>query len=134
MPKEGIGAQLAEIAADAQRLVRLEIELAKQEIMELLKTNAVAAGLLAGAALCALFVLYTFVAAIVVGVMWVFLRGGLGETEIALLVVLLIWVIAAAVLGLVGKSKLDFKMPDQTIQTFKDDVEWAKQQIKPATR
>ena len=134
MPKDGIAAQVAEIASDAQRLVHLEIELAKQEIMGLVKTNAVAAGLLAGAALCGLFVVYTLVAAIVVGVMWIFLRGGLGRTEAALLVILLIWVIAAAVLALIGKSKLNFKMPDLTIQTIKDDVEWAKAQIRPATK
>ena len=134
MPNDGIGAQVAEIAADAQRLVALEIELAKQEIMALVKTNAVAAGLLAGAALCGLFIVYTLVAVIVVGAMWLFMRGGLGETEIALLIILLIWLAAAAVLGLLGKSRLEFKMPEATIQTIKEDVEWAKQQIRPATR
>jgi len=134
MPGNGIGAQVAEIAADAQRLVHLEIELAKQEIMALVKTNAVAAGFLAAAGLCALFVLYTLVAVIVFGVLWIFLRGGLGRTEIALLVILVIWGVAAAVLGLIGKSKLVFKKPDLTIQTLKDDVEWAKAQIRPATR
>ena len=134
MPKDGIGAQVAEIAADAQRLVKLEVDLAKQEITALVKTNAVGAGLLAGAALCGLFVLYTLVAVIVVGVMWIFMRGGLGETEIALLIILLIWGVATAVLALVGRSRLNFKMPDQTIQTIKEDVEWAKAQIRPATR
>ncbi|MFN2462580.1 MAG: phage holin family protein [Candidatus Dormibacteria bacterium] len=134
MPSEGISAQVADIAADAQRLVRLEIQLAKQEISAFIKTNAVAAGMLAGAALCALFVLYTLVAVIVVGVLWLFLHGGLGRTELALLVILVIWSIAAAILGLLGKSKLVLKMPDMTMQTIKDDVEWAKQQIRPATR
>ena len=134
MPKDGIGAQVAEIAADAQRLVHLEIELAKQEITALVKTNAVAAGLLAGAGLCGLFVLYTLVALLVVGILSLFLHHGLGYDAVGLAVVLLIWGIAAAVLGLVGKSKLNFKMPDRTIQTIKDDVEWAKAQIRPATK
>jgi len=134
MPKEGIGAQVAEIAADAQRLVHLEIELAKQEITSLVKTNAVAAGLLAGAALCGLFVLYTLVALVVVGILALVLHHELGYDAVGLAVVLLIWGIAAAVLALVGKSKLDFKMPDRTIQTLKDDVEWAKAQIRPATK
>jgi hypothetical protein len=134
MPREGIAASISEIAADAQRLVQLEIQLAKQEIMALVKTNAVAAGLLAGAAVCGLFILYTLVALLVVGILSLFLHHGLGYDAIGLAVILLVWIIGAAVLGLLGKSRLVFKMPEQTIQTLKDDVEWAKAQIRPATR
>ncbi|MFN2466348.1 MAG: phage holin family protein [Candidatus Dormibacteria bacterium] len=134
MPNDGIGGSLAEIAADAQKLVKLELALAKQEITELVKRNAVAIGMLAGAALCGLFVLYTLVALIVFAILSLFFKRGMGHDAIALAVVLLIWGVAAAVLGLMGKSRLVFKMPEITIQTLKDDVEWAKTQIKPATR
>ncbi|MEA2683318.1 MAG: hypothetical protein QOK05_1646, partial [Chloroflexota bacterium] len=117
-----------------QRLVKLELELAKQEITELVKRNAIAIGMLAGAALCGLFVLYTLVAMLVFLVMSFFFHRGMGHDAVGLGVVLLIWGIAAAVLGLLGKSRLVFKMPEGTIQTLKDDVEWAKTQIRPATR
>ncbi len=134
MPKDGITSSIAEIAADAQRLVKLELELAKQEVTELVKRNAVAIGMLAGAALCGVFVLYTLVAAIVFGLLSLVFHRGMGYDAIALVVVLLVWGMVAAVLALLGKSRLVFKMPEQTIQTLKDDVEWAKAQIKPATR
>jgi len=58
----------------------------------------------------------------------------MGHDAIALLVVLVIWGAIAVVLGLMGKSRLVFKMPETTIQTLKDDVAWAKAQIKPATK
>ncbi len=134
MPKDGIAGSIAEIAADAQRLVKLELELAKQEVLELVKRNAVAVGMLAGAALCGLFVLYTLVALIVFGILSLVFHRGMGHDAIALAVVLVVWGAAAAILGLMGKSRLVFKMPEATIQTLKDDVEWAKAQIKPATR
>jgi uncharacterized membrane protein YqjE len=134
MPKDGIAASLAELTADAQRLVKLELELAKQEILELVKRNGIALGMLAGAALCGLFLLYTLVVLIVFAILSLFFHRGMGHDAIALLVVLVIWGIAAAVLGLMGKSRLEFKMPEATIQTIKDDVEWAKAQIRPATK
>lgn len=134
MPKDGIASSVAEIAADMQRLVKLEFELAKQEILELVKRNGIALGMLAGAALCGLFALYTLVALIVFAILSLFFHRGMGHDAIALLVVLVVWGVAAAILGLLGKSRLVFKLPEVTIKTLKDDVEWAKAQIKPATR
>jgi hypothetical protein len=134
MPKDGIASSVAEIAADAQRLVKLELELAKQEITELVKRNAIAIGMLAGAGLCMVFVLYSAVAAVVFAVMWFFFHRGIGYDALALGAVTLLWLAVAVVLGLLGKSRLVFKMPEATIQTIKDDVEWARTQIRPATR
>ncbi len=134
MPKDGIPGSIAEIAADAQRLVKLELELAKQEILELVKRNGIALGMLAGAALCGLFVLYTLVMVLVFAGLSLVFHRGMGHDAIALLVVLVVWGAAAAILGLLGKSRLVFKMPEATIQTLKDDVEWAKAQIRPATK
>lgn len=134
MPSDGIASSVAEIAADIQRLVKLEFELARQEIVELVKRNGIAVAMLASAGLCGLFLLYTLIALLVVGILAIFFDHTLGATALALGIVSLIWAIVAALLGLLGKSRLEFKMPEATIQTIKDDVEWAKTQIRPATR
>lgn len=134
MPREGIAASIGEIAADAQRLVHLEIQLAKQEVLDLVKQNAIAIGMLAVAALSAIFVLYTLVTLIVFGALSFIFHRGMGHDAIAHLVVLLIWGAVAVILGLMGKSRLVFKLPESTIQTIKDDMAWAKAQIKPATK
>jgi hypothetical protein len=49
---------------------------------------------------------------------------------VALLIVGGLWVIAAVVLGLVGRDQLRKLRPlPQTVSTLKEDVEWAKQQM-----
>ena len=134
MPRDGIAASIGELAADAQRLVKLELELAKQEIFDLVKRNLIAIAMLSVAALSGIFVLYTLVTMIVFAALSFAFHRGMGHDAIALLVVLVIWGAIAVVLGLMGKSRLVFKMPETTIQTLKDDVAWAKAQIKPATK
>lgn len=134
MPKDSIGGSIGEIAADAQRLVQLEVQLAKQEILDLLKQNAIAVGMLSVAALSAVFALYTLVTLLVFIVLSFFFHRGMGHDAVAHAVVMLIWVAVAVILGLLGKSRLVFKLPESTIQTIKDDVAWAKAQIKPATK
>ena len=134
LPREGIGTSIAELAADAQRLVQLEIQLAKQEILDLVKRNAIALGLLAGAALCGTFFLYTLVALVVVGITALVEGQSVAYMPLALLVVLVVWGLATAVLGLVGRSRLKFQAPEATIQSLKEDVEWVKAQIRPATK
>lgn len=134
MPREGIAASIGEIAADAQRLVQLEVQLAKEEIWDLVKTNLIAIVMLSVAALAGIFALYTLVAMIVFGALSFLFHRGMGHDAIALAVVLVVWGAVAVILGLMGKSRLVFKMPEATIQTIKDDMTWAKAQIKPATK
>ena len=114
-----LGRQLLD---DARDLIRKEIELAKVEIIALLKTNAIAIGLFLGAAVVALVFLIMLQVAIILTVppslQWI-----LAWCLAAL------WLIVLVVLALVGKSKLKFKPPEKTISTIKGDIEWAKGQI-----
>jgi hypothetical protein len=48
---------------------------------------------------------------------------------VALLIVGAIWVIAAAVLGATGRKQLQMRPLPQTVETLKEDVQWAKQQM-----
>jgi hypothetical protein len=50
---------------------------------------------------------------------------------LAALAIMLLWLIAAGVLAWIGKSRLQFKGPEATIETIKEDLEWVKQQIRP---
>jgi len=114
-----LGRQLMDEARD---LIRKEIELAKVEIIALLKTNAIAIGLFLGAAVVALVFLVMLQVAIILtvptSVQWI-----LAWCLAAL------WLIVLIVLALVGRAKLKFEPPEKTISTIKGDIEWAKGQI-----
>jgi uncharacterized membrane protein YqjE len=114
-----LGRQLMDEARD---LIRKEIELAKVEIIALVKTNALALGLFAGAAVVALVFLIMLQVAIIFtlpfAVQW-----------IVAWCLAAFWLIVLIVLALVGKSKLKFEPPEKTIATIKGDIEWAKGQI-----
>ena len=123
MPKEGIGASVSELASDTGRLVLLEIELFKQELGELIKRNAIAIGLLVMSAMAALF-FFIFLQ------VWFVARFG-HWVAVGLTV---FWLAAAVVLALVGKARIKFAAPERSIQSIKEDLEWAIQQIRPETK
>jgi hypothetical protein len=116
---------IEDLAQDTGRLVQLEIELLKQETIELLKRNALVAAMLAGAGLCALL---TLIFALVLVIQLY------PNHVLAAAIVCLIWLAAAIMLGLVGKARLKIAVPTQAIESVKEDLEWAKQQLKPATK
>ncbi len=116
---------IADLAQDTGRLVQLEITLLKQETIELLKRNALAAAMLAGAGLCALLTLI-FSLVLVIQLY--------PNHVLAAAIVCVIWLVTAIVLGVVGKTRLKIAVPTQAIESVKEDLEWAKQQLKLATR
>jgi len=114
-----LGRQLMDEARD---LIRKENELAKVEIIALLKTNAIAMGLFLGAAVVALVFLVMLQVAIILTV----------PTSVQWIVawcLAALWLIVLIVLALVGRAKLKFEPPEKTISTIKGDIEWAKGQI-----
>ncbi len=115
-----------EIAADAvqgvQRLVSLEIALAKQELREIVTTNVIAAACLAAAGLMAILALLVALPVlVVVAVPW--------HWEAAL-----VWVVAYALialgLALYGKSRLSLRLPTKTLESLKENKEWALHQLR----
>ncbi|MHB8509442.1 MAG: phage holin family protein [Candidatus Dormibacteria bacterium] len=122
VPHDSIGASIGALADDTSRLIHLEVSLLKQEITDLVKRNAIAAGLLAGAALCLLLVLIFLL---------VFVIELIPHHAIAAAVVAITWLIATVVLALVGKSRLHIAGPEASIQSIKEDLEWVKQQLRP---
>jgi hypothetical protein len=108
---------------DAQDLVRGEIALAKAEARAEVSRLGMGAALLAAAALAAVlgvvFLLATIAWAIAEGLAWP-VWAGLG-------IVTLLTLIAAAVLGVVGRGRLKAAryMP-HTVDTMKENMQWMR--------
>jgi hypothetical protein len=123
---KGTGPLLRSIAADISTLVSKQLELAKQEIGDMVGTRAKAVGVFGGAAVLGLFV---------IGFL------GLAGAE-ALDLVLPRWaamLIMAGVFGLLaavaivaarGWLRSSASKPELTQESLKEDVQWAKQQLK----
>ena len=122
----GTGPLLRSIAADISTLVTKQIELAKQELGEMVSTRAQAIGVFAAAAVLGLFVV-----------------GFLGLTGAealdlvmprwaAMLVVAGVFGILAAIAVVVarGLMRSAAAKPELTQRSLKEDVQWAKQQLK----
>lgn len=125
-PKSGSGELAAEVVQDAQRLVSLEIALARQELKELAVRNAIAVGMIgAGGLLLGLAILVAVPVLIVALV---------PTHEIAAAA----WVVAYLVVGLVvlsvGRRRLRIKLPTRTIASLKENKEWALRQIRSTVR
>jgi len=116
----------AQVVHDAQRLVSLEIALAKQEVKDLAMANAIAAGLVGfGGLLVALAVLVAVPSLVVVLVPWKWQAA-------------LAWVGAYLLLGvglvLAGKSRFALKLPTKTFESLKENKEWALRQMKSTVK
>jgi hypothetical protein len=125
------GELLKQLSEETTRLVHQEIELAKAELTQKGKQAGLGAGLfgaagaiglLAAAALTACFILALDAAM---------------PAWLAALIVAVVYGAVAAVLALRGRAKIRQAVPpvpEQTIETVKEDVQWAKTQTRSAKR
>jgi len=132
---EPIGELLKRLTGDLTLLMRQEFELFRTEMTE--KTKRVGtqvgegAGMLSGAAVCGLFALAGLTTTVIL------LLALMMPAWVAALIVTVIYGIAAAIMAIAGKHKLDnlkAPVPTQTIETVKEDVEWAKTRTNSAKR
>ena len=120
------GVLAAEVVHDLNRLVSLEIELAKQELKELAVTNGIAAACFALAGILAGIALLVAVPVIVViAVPWHWQAAVVWAVAYALI---------AAGLAIYGRMRLRVSMPQKTITSLKETKEWALQRMKSAGR
>ncbi len=126
----GIGELVKELASQTSTLVRQEIQLAQAEVTQKGKLAGKGAGMLAGAAVVALLALGALTAFLII-VLDSFL-----PLWLAALIVTLLWLAIAAVLGLAGKNAIQKATPPapQTVETVKEDIQWAKTQTGSAAR
>ncbi len=112
------------VVDDVQRLVGLQVELAKQELKEMAVTNAVAAGSLGAAGLLA-------VIAVLVGIPVLIVQLAPWHWPAALVWVV-VYLLVAAGLALYGKGRLRLQAPPKTIESLKENKEWALRRMKSA--
>jgi nitrate/nitrite transporter NarK len=116
------GELASEVAKDMSTLVRQEVALAKAELQQEAKTAGTAFGAFGGAGFAGYFVLVFLSLAM----MWAL--GSVMALGWAALIVAAVWAVVAGVLTLLGRSKLKAfnPKPERTIETVKEDVQWAK--------
>ncbi len=119
-----LGSLVSSLTSDMSKLMRQELTLAKAELREEAKEAGKAVGMLGGAAFAG------WMTAIFLSVTLMWLLDKAMDLTLAALIVTAVWGIAAAVLGLGGKKKLQNlnPKPEQTIDSLKEDAQWLKAQ------
>jgi uncharacterized membrane protein YqjE len=124
-----VGELVKELAGQTSTLVRQEIQLAQAEISAKGKLAGRGAGMLAGAAIAGLLALIALTAVLIAALdtampMW-----------LAALIVTVLWAVIGAVLAARGRKELQQAappVPEQTVETVKEDIQWAKTQTGSA--
>ena len=122
---DSLGDTVTGIIEDLQNIVRGEVQLAKTEIKEDVSKLGRAAGMIGAAAFLAL-VGFIF---LMLGVTYL-LHKSL-EMWISAGIVGLALLIIGAIVGVMGKNKMQEAnmVPEKTIESLKEDKEWASRQI-----
>ena len=125
-----IGDLVKELSSQTSTLVRQEIELARAEVQQKGKLAGKGAGMLGGAAIAALLALGALSAGLVA------LLDKAMATWVAALIVMALWAIVALVLAKAGQKSLQKATPPapQTVETVKEDIQWAKNPTGSAQR
>jgi uncharacterized membrane protein YqjE len=112
-------------------LVRQELDLAKAELAEKGKQAGIGAGMFGGTAVFGLYAVGALTATLILALSLA-VAGWL-----AALIVTVLYAAIAGVLALVGKSRVTEAVPpvpEQTVETVKEDVQWAKSQLPSGSR
>jgi|SRR5215211_1765074 len=125
------GELLKQLSQETTTLVRQELDLAKAEMAQKGKRAGLGAGMFGGAGVSVLLGLGALTATAIAALdtampLW-----------LAALIVTVIWLALAGVLALTGKTKVQQAtppVPEQTQESVKEDVEWAKTRAKSARR
>jgi hypothetical protein len=122
---------LRELSQQTGDLVRKEMELAKAELREKGKAAGIAGGMFGGAGVIALYGVGALTAAAILGLAIVL------DAWLAALLVGVGYLAVAGILALTGKKKVEQAtppVPEQAIESSKEDVEWTKQRAQAARR
>jgi hypothetical protein len=114
------------IATDTATLVRKEVELARQEIVEAIVARVKAAAAMAAAGVAAL------IGIVFLGAAAAHALESVMEPWAARLVVGGSFLLLAGLAAMIGlmRAKKPSIAPEMTVQTVKEDIQWAKAQLK----
>jgi uncharacterized membrane protein YqjE len=122
-----LGELLKQLSQETTRLVHQELELAKAELAQKGKQAGAGAGMFGGAGALGLAALGALTACFILAL------NAIMPAWLAALLVAVVYGIIAFVLVKQGQAKLKAAgppVPEQTIETVKEDVEWAKTQMR----
>jgi len=126
-----IGDLLKQLSEQTTTLVRQELELAKAEVSEKGKKAGAGAGMFGGAGAAAMLGLGALTAAAIT------LLDNAMSTQLAALIVSVVWFAIAGVLALQGRNKVQEAtppVPEQATESVKEDVQWAKTRAQSARK
>jgi Putative Actinobacterial Holin-X, holin superfamily III len=126
-----VGELLKQLATETTTLVRQELDLAKAEMRQKGRQAGPGFGLIGGAGAVGLGAFGALTAFFVLAL------DGAVANWLAALIVALVYAAIAAFLYVRGKEKVEdagSPVPEQTVETLKEDVEWAKHPKTSATR
>ncbi|WP_434443437.1 phage holin family protein [Lentzea sp. E54] len=123
---ESLGDLVSELTGDLSKLMRQELELAKAEIRQEAAKAGKATGMLAAAGFAG------YLTTVLLSLALVFALGAIMPLGWAALIVAALWGITGAVLYSSGRAKLRTvnPKPERTVETLKEDAEWAKHPTK----
>jgi F0F1-type ATP synthase assembly protein I len=131
MRERPIGELFTQLSEETSKLIRQELELARAELKEKGREAGKGAGFLGGAGLAGLLAAGALTACLIL------LLDKAVAAWVAALIVAVVYGAIAGVLALRGKERVQAATPpapEQTVETVKEDVEWAKTRARSATR
>jgi uncharacterized membrane protein YqjE len=120
-----------QLTEQTSRLVRNEVELAKVELAEKGKRAGIGAGMFGGAGVFGLYALGALTAAAIAALSLAV------ATWLAALIVAVIWAAIAGVMALTGKKKVQQAtppVPEDAVESVKEDVQWTKARAQQGRR
>jgi uncharacterized membrane protein YqjE len=128
---QSIGELVKDLATETSTLVRQELDLAKAEMAERGKRAGKGAGILGAAALVGLLAAGALTACLVAALDLAM------ATWLAALIVTVVYAAIAGALAVTGRKQIREAappVPEQAIDSVKEDVQWAKTRTRSATK
>src|ERR671910_3005476 len=125
--ERSLGELLKQLSQETTQLVHQELELAKAELQQKGKQGGAGAGRVGGAGALGLAALGALTACFILAL------NAVMPAWLAALIVAVVYGIIAFVLVKQGQARMKRAtppIPEQTIETVKEDVEWAKTQMR----
>jgi hypothetical protein len=129
--EQPMGELFKQLSEDLSRLVRQELKLAQAEMTEKGKKAGVGIGMFGGAGIIGLLALAALTTCLIA------VLSTAMEVWIAALIVSVVYGAVAGVLALNGRDRVTEAappVPEQTIETVKEDAQWAKTQLPSGSR
>jgi hypothetical protein len=128
-PERSVAELVRDLSKQTTRLARQEVELAKAEMAVKGRRLGIGAGAFGGAGLLALFAFGALTAAAVLAL------AEVAAPWLAALIVAAAYGVVAGILALLGRERVQAgtpPVPEQAIESSKEDVEWARTRAKSA--